>query len=178
MWSNRAWQSRLWCLMGLQSTLSSICVSLQVTGHRSRPAIEHRKRQRSRHRAQQPWHHPAPQHVWAREQLQPPANTTPALAKKRQGLISEPLLRARSSRRKGMGRGSWKTQQEPEWHRQKELHSTDYPGLLNTSNSGEGHFSFPSPNSLGYAKGAKSLHSDHLFPGRDGNLAFHSRQDN
>lgn len=47
MWSNRAWQSRLWCSMGLQSTLSSICVSLQVTGHRSRPAMEHRKRQRS-----------------------------------------------------------------------------------------------------------------------------------
>lgn len=134
LWSSRAWQSRLWCLMGpaQHSPPSNISVSLRVIGHRSRPGMERTKRQKSRQEARQP-------HEQLLTQPQPSANT-----KKKAGFdLPTPSRGENPAWGKGMGRGSLKRHREPEWHRQEEMHSTDYPALLSNPNSGEGHLFLP-----------------------------------
>lgn len=146
MWSNRAWQSRLWCLMGpAQHPKQYFCLTAgywpqEQTCH---GAYEEAEEQAQGTAATCAAHHPAPQHIWAREQPQPSANTTTALAKKSRFWFLNLSRGQNPAWGKGMGRGSFKKHQEPEWHRPEEMHSTDYPGLLSTPNSGEGHLFLP-----------------------------------
>lgn len=124
------------------STLSSISVLfLQVISHRSRPAMEHMK---SRHKTQQP----RVQHI-----TQPHLSEAAATALCKHHIQPSPKKAGFDFPTSHKGKiqheekeweeGPWKKHQEPEWQRPEEMHSTDYPGLLSTSNLAEGRLFLP-----------------------------------